>query len=180
MHAYLKWVLSVKSTLQFLWARMWYYARALRIKADQIMWSWWLLMSWHQLGTKPSWSITLTPLWLHCVMYYLTQHTWHTWSKYDIFLLILFLPFWRRYFQLIFLSENCCILIKISLKCVPEGLIAQSGAKMRKINRPWPKSNKFWRWSGYIAIPNFRPFLVCILKKISRNLLGLMGDRKVS
>ena len=24
--------------------------------------------------------------------------------------------------------------------------------KIRKINRPWPKSNQFWRWSGYIII----------------------------
>ena len=24
--------------------------------------------------------------------------------------------------------------------------------KMRKMNRPWPKSNQFWRWSGYISI----------------------------
>ena len=39
----------------------------------------------------------------------------------------------------------------------------QSGAKSRKINRLWPKSTQFWRWSGYINMPNFRPFLPCVL-----------------
>ena len=35
----------------------------------------------------------------------------------------------------------------------------QTGSKLCKINKPWPKSNQFWRWSRYISIPNFRPFL---------------------
>ena len=30
---------------------------------------------------------------------------------------------------------------------------------IRKINWPWPISNPFWRWSWYISMPNFRPFL---------------------
>ena len=30
--------------------------------------------------------------------------------------------------------------------------------KRRKTNRPWPKSNQFWRWSGYISMQNFRLF----------------------
>ena len=37
----------------------------------------------------------------------------------------------------------------------------------RKINRPWPKFNKFWRWSGYISMTKFRPFLHCVLQKMS-------------
>ena len=41
----------------------------------------------------------------------------------------------------------------------------QSGTKMRKINRPWPNSNQFWRRSGYISMPNCRPILPCILKR---------------
>ena len=28
----------------------------------------------------------------------------------------------------------------------------------REINRPWPKSNQFWRWSGYINMQTFRLF----------------------
>ena len=37
----------------------------------------------------------------------------------------------------------------------------QSRAKRRKINRPWPNSNQFWRWSGYISMQNCRPFPPC-------------------
>ena len=36
--------------------------------------------------------------------------------------------------------------------------LSQSEAERRKINRPWPKPNQFWRWSGYISMQNFRPF----------------------
>ena len=32
--------------------------------------------------------------------------------------------------------------------------LSQSGTKRMKINRPWPISNLFWRWSGYISMPN--------------------------
>ena len=46
-----------------------------------------------------------------------------------------------------------------------------NGAKMGKINRPWLKSNQFWRWSGYISMPNLRPFLQCVLKKMQRKQL---------
>ena len=49
--------------------------------------------------------------------------------------------------------------------------------KIRKINRPWPKSNQFWRWSGYIRIrfpenawkPKFDLFMPCTVQ-----LCGLM------
>ena len=47
--------------------------------------------------------------------------------------------------------------------------LSQNGAKMRKINRIWPKCNQFQRWSGYITMLNFRPFLPCVLKKIPKN-----------
>ena len=40
---------------------------------------------------------------------------------------------------------------------------------IRKINRPWPNSNLFWRWLGYVSRSNFRPFLLCILQKMSGN-----------
>ena len=43
----------------------------------------------------------------------------------------------------------------------------QNDAKMRKINRPWPKFYKFGRWAGYISMPKFRPFLPCVLQKMS-------------
>ena len=50
------------------------------------------------------------------------------------------------------------------------GLIAsalsQNCAKIRKINRPWPKSNQPWRWFQYISMPNLRSFLPCVLKRI--------------
>ena len=36
--------------------------------------------------------------------------------------------------------------------------LSQCDTKIRKINRPWPKTNQFWRWSGYINMPNFRSF----------------------
>ena len=35
---------------------------------------------------------------------------------------------------------------------------------MRKISWPWPECNQFQRWSGYINMSNFRPFLPCVLK----------------
>ena len=31
-------------------------------------------------------------------------------------------------------------------------------------------SNRFWRWSGYISVPNFRPFLPEVLIKLPQNL----------
>ena len=40
--------------------------------------------------------------------------------------------------------------------------LSLNAAKMRKINRWWPKSNQFSRWSGYIS--NFRPFKVTAIK----------------
>ena len=47
--------------------------------------------------------------------------------------------------------------------------ISQSCAKMRKISRPWPKSNEFLSWSGYISMPNFRPFTTFHFSKIGRS-----------
>ena len=38
---------------------------------------------------------------------------------------------------------------------------SQNGAKTRKINKAWPKSNQFWRCLGYISMPNPRPLLPC-------------------
>ena len=42
-------------------------------------------------------------------------------------------------------------------------------AKMRKMTRPWPKSNQFRRCSGYISIPNSRLFLSRILVRMYGN-----------
>ena len=50
--------------------------------------------------------------------------------------------------------------------------LSQSHAKRRKINRPWPQSNQFWRWSGYISMQNFRPFPPCVLREMPGNLFG--------
>ena len=41
-----------------------------------------------------------------------------------------------------------------------------------KTNTPSPKCNQFWRQSRYISILNFRPFLPCVLLKMSANLYG--------
>ena len=38
-----------------------------------------------------------------------------------------------------------------------------------KINRPWPRTNQFWRWSRYISMQNFRPFPPCVLQEIPGN-----------
>ena len=37
--------------------------------------------------------------------------------------------------------------------------LSQNSAKITTINRPWPGTNQFWRWSRYISMQNFRPFL---------------------
>ena len=35
--------------------------------------------------------------------------------------------------------------------------------------KQWPKSNQFWRWSGYISRQNFRLFPSCVLREIPEN-----------
>ena len=47
---------------------------------------------------------------------------------------------------------------------------SQCGTEKKKINRPWSKSNQFWRWSRYISMQKFSPLLPCVLKKMPRNL----------
>ena len=54
---------------------------------------------------------------------------------------------------------------------------SQNTTKMRKINRWWPKSNQFSRWSGYISMSNFRPFKVTAIKRIN---LTLMPPQRLS
>ena len=49
--------------------------------------------------------------------------------------------------------------------------LSQNVVKMRKINRPWPKSNQFWKWSGYITKLNFRPLRVTAIRSQVRNYL---------
>ena len=43
--------------------------------------------------------------------------------------------------------------------------LSQNGTKLKKHKRPWPKCNQFHRWSGNISMSNFKPFLLCVLKK---------------
>ena len=47
--------------------------------------------------------------------------------------------------------------------------LSQNCAKIRKINRPWPQTNQFWRWSRYISMQNLRPFPPCILREMPGN-----------
>ena len=37
--------------------------------------------------------------------------------------------------------------------------IMSNCGQIRKINSPWPESNQFWTWSGYINMWSFRPSL---------------------
>ena len=41
------------------------------------------------------------------------------------------------------------------------------------------KSNPPFRWSGYISMPNFRPRLPCVLKKMPKNILGSTDETLV-
>ena len=56
--------------------------------------------------------------------------------------------------------------------------LSQNAAKMRKINRRWPKSNQFSRSSGYISMSNFRSFKVTAIKKEST--LSLMSPQRLN
>ena len=47
--------------------------------------------------------------------------------------------------------------------------LRQNSAKITKINRLWPKTNQFWRWSRYISMQNFRLFPPCILQEMPGN-----------
>ena len=47
--------------------------------------------------------------------------------------------------------------------------LSQNSAKITKINRPWPWTNQFWRWSRYISVQNFRPFPSCVLRQMPGN-----------
>ena len=60
-------------------------------------------------------------------------------------------------------SSEC--MESLNLACLTDA-VSQSCAKIGKIYRLWPKSNQFWRWSGYISKPNFRPFLQGILLRM--------------
>ena len=42
--------------------------------------------------------------------------------------------------------------------------LSQNCANVRKIDKPWPNSNQFWRWPGYISMLNLRPLLPCVLR----------------
>ena len=49
---------------------------------------------------------------------------------------------------------------------------------MRKINRRWPKSNQFSRWSGYISMSNFRPFKVIAIEKRTNFIFDVITKTK--
>ena len=56
--------------------------------------------------------------------------------------------------------------------------LSQNSVKIRKINRPWPSTNHFWRCLRYISIQKFRPFIPCVLRQMSGNHLpGRMSGR---
>ena len=57
--------------------------------------------------------------------------------------------------------------------------LSQRGVKRRKIYRVWPQSNKFWRWSRYISMYNFRLFPPCVLRQMSGNLSGRTDEHAV-
>ena len=40
---------------------------------------------------------------------------------------------------------------------------------MRWLNKRWPTSNDFWKWSRYTSMQRIRPFLPCVLQGMSRN-----------
>ena len=46
---------------------------------------------------------------------------------------------------------------------------SQNSAKITKVNRQWPRTNQFWRWSRYISMQNFRPFPPCVLQDMPGN-----------
>ena len=46
--------------------------------------------------------------------------------------------------------------------------ISQIVSKLGKIYKPWPKSQQSWRWSIYIGMPNFRPFIPYVLQKMPK------------
>ena len=48
---------------------------------------------------------------------------------------------------------------------IPEG---QNWPRV-KINRLWPRTNQFRRWSRYISMQNFRPFPLCVLWEMPGN-----------
>ena len=47
--------------------------------------------------------------------------------------------------------------------------LSRNSTKITKINKPWPRTYQFWRWSRYISMQNFRPFPLCILQEMPGN-----------
>ena len=47
--------------------------------------------------------------------------------------------------------------------------LSQNSAKITKINRPWPRTNQFRRWSRYMSVQNLRPYPPCVLQEMSGN-----------
>ena len=43
--------------------------------------------------------------------------------------------------------------------------LSHISVKIRKINKLWSWSNRFWRWSGYISMQNVRPFPQWVLQE---------------
>ena len=62
------------------------------------------------------------------------------------------------------LSIIMIILKKRIVNCRPDCntyllLLSQNCNRNKKVKRPWPKSNQFWMWTGYISMPDMRSFL---------------------
>ena len=47
--------------------------------------------------------------------------------------------------------------------------LSQSSTKIRKIYRPLPRTNQFWKRSRYISVQNFRPFSPCVCQEMPGN-----------
>ena len=47
--------------------------------------------------------------------------------------------------------------------------LSQNSAKITKINRLWPWTDQFWRWSRYTSVQNFRPFPPCVHQEMPGN-----------
>ena len=95
-------------------------------------------------------------------------------------------PFRRRYFRCIFVNENICILIKISLNFVPKGPIDNNPALVQ-LMAPNRRQASIWtnadpiHWRIYAAVggDEFQLRAVMVTLDISWSPIGLqLGSRK--
>ena len=63
---------------------------------------------------------------------------------------------------------------RLDLSDVFDCFLEQNSSFRQKNKIPWPKSNQFWRWPEYLCMPDFRPFLACI---VNQNLISCGADQ---